>query len=61
MEKVMNKTEIKKAFESVLQYGWMWGRPRTIEDWDLLHEYYKQELNNGEEFKPDTTKKAKAS
>jgi hypothetical protein len=57
----MNKTEIKKAFESVLQYGWMWGRPRTIEDWDLLHEYYKQELNNGEEFKPDTTKKAKAS
>jgi hypothetical protein len=57
----MNKKEIKKAFESVLQYGWMWGRPKHIEDWDLLNKYYKEELNDGKEFKPDKTKTAKAT
>ena len=54
----MNKKDIKKTFESLLQYGWMWGRPKHIEDWDLLFKYYKEELNNGKEFEPDTTKKA---
>jgi len=40
----------------------MWGHPKHIDrkDWDLLYEYYKKELNNGKEFKPDETKKAKA-
>jgi len=56
----MNKKDIKKTFESLLQYGWMWGRPRHIENWDLLYEYYKEELNNGKDFKPDETKKARA-
>ncbi len=56
----MNKKDIKKAFESVLQFGWMWGRPKSIEDWDLLYEYYKQELNDGKEFKPDENKRARA-
>lgn len=59
----MNKKDIKKAFESLLQYGWMWGYPRHItrEDWDLLYKYYREELNNGKEFKPDETNKAKAT
>ena len=39
----MNKKDIKKTFESLLQYGWMWGRPKHIEDWDLLFKYYKEE------------------
>ena len=62
MEKSMNKKNVKKAFESLLQYGWMWGHPKHLDrkDWDLLYEYYKKELNNGKEFKPDETKKAKA-
>ena len=55
----MNKKDIKTAFKSILQYGWMWGRPKFIKDWDLLHQYYKEELNNGKDFKPDETKKAK--
>ena len=57
----MNKKEIKKAFESILQYGWMWGNPRHIEDWNLLHKYYKEELNDGKEFEPDREKKARAT
>jgi len=56
----MNKKDIKKTIKSILQYGWMWGRPKFIEDWDLLHQYYKEELNNGKDFKPDETKKATA-
>ena len=61
MEKDMNKKDIKKTFESLLQYGWMWGRPKYIEDWDLLYKYYKEELNDGKEFEPDREKKAKAT
>ena len=59
----MNKKDIKNAFESLLQYGWMWGYPKHIarDDWDLLHKYYKEELNNGKEFEPDREKKAKAT
>ena len=57
----MNKSDIKKAFESLLQYGWMWGNPRHIEDWDSLYQYYKEELNDGKDFKPDETRKAKAT
>ena len=51
---------MKKAFEGLLQYGWMWGNPRHIDckDWELFHKFYKEELNDGVEFKPDTTKKA---
>ena len=58
----MNKKEIKKAFKSLLQYGWMWGHPKYIDrdGWDALHEFYKEELNGGKDFKPDETKKAKA-
>tara|TARA_Y100000310_G_C20535996_1_gene740874 strand:+ start:389 stop:562 length:174 start_codon:yes stop_codon:yes gene_type:complete len=57
----MKDKKLKKAIGSVLQYGWMWGNPKHIskEHWELLHESYK-ELNNGKEFKPDETKKAKA-
>ncbi len=57
----MNKSDIKKAFESLLQYGWMWGNPRYIEDWDSLYQYYKEELNDGKDFEPDRTKVAKAT
>ena len=55
----MNKKEIKKAIESILQYGWMWGHPRHIarEDWDNIRKYYKEELNGGKEFEPDRTRK----
>ena len=61
-ENIMNKKEIKNAFESLLQYGWMWGYPRHIKacDWDSLKQYYKEELNGGKDFKPDETKKARA-
>ena len=56
----MNKKEMKKAFEGLLQYGWMWGNPRHIDikDWELFHKFYKDELNDGKEFEPDRTKKA---
>ena len=57
----MKNSEIKKAIESILQYGWMWGNPKSIEDWDLIHRYYREELNDGKDFKPDVTKKAKAT
>jgi hypothetical protein len=57
----MKQSDIKKAFESLLQYGWMWGNPRHIEDWDSLYQYYKEELNDGKDFKPDETRKAKAT
>ena len=59
----MNKKDIKKAFESVLQYGWMWGNPRHIarEDWDSLYKYQKEEINNGKDFEPDTNDKANAT
>ena len=56
----MNKKEIKKAIESILQYGGMWGHPIHIarEDWDNIRKYYKEELNGGKEFEPDRTRKA---
>ena len=59
----MDNKEIKKAFESLLQYGWMWGNPRHIDikDWNSLYQYYKEELNDGKEFKPDKTQTAKAT
>jgi len=57
----MNSSEIKKVIESVLQFGWMWGYPKYIEDWDRLHRYYREELNDGKDFKPDKTKKAKGT
>jgi hypothetical protein len=57
----MKKSDIKKAFESLLQYGWMWGNPRHIEDWDSLYQYYKEELNDGKEFEPDITNVARAT
>mgnify|MGYP003116956490 CR=1 FL=1 len=58
----MKKKDIKKSIENLLQYGWMWGRPKSVGcDWDLLHEYYKEELNDGKEFEPDITKKARAT
>ena len=58
----MNKKTIKKTFEQLLQYGWMWGWPKHIgkDGWDNLKEYYKTELNNGKDFKPDETNKASA-
>jgi len=58
-----NKNKIKKTFEGLLQYGWMWGNPKHIsrDGWDALHEFYKEELNNGKDFKPDENNKAKAS
>lgn len=54
-------SKLKKALEAVLQYGWMWGYPRhiSIEDWQTIKAAYK-ELNSGKEFKPDTSKRAKA-
>ena len=56
----MNKKTIKKTFEQLLQYGWMWGYPNYInkEGWDELKTYYKEELNNGKDFKPDENNKA---
>ena len=56
----MDKGEIKKAFESLLQYGWMWGRPKHIsrENWDLLFRYYKEELNSGKGFEPNRKERA---
>jgi len=56
----MNKKKIKKTLECLLQYGWMWGCPRCIdsEGWEDLKEFYKEELNNGKDFKPDETKRA---
>ena len=58
----MNKNKIKKVIGCLLQYGWMWGYPKYIpkDDWDALKDYYKEELNNGKDFKPDKTNKAKA-
>ena len=57
----MDNKKAKKAIKDVLQYGFMWGHPRHIEreNWDTLHEYYK-ELNNGRDFAPNKDKKAKA-
>jgi hypothetical protein len=55
-----NKKKMKEAFEGLLQYGWMWGHPRhiTAENWIILQEFYKEELNNGKEFRPDEYNKA---
>ena len=55
----MNKSNIKKAFESLLQYGWMWGNPRHLskEQWVTIGDAYK-DLNGGKAFKPDKTKRA---
>ena len=59
----MNSSEknLIAALESVLQYGWSWGHPRSIrkEDWQTIREAYK-ELNGGKEFVPDKNKKAQA-
>lgn len=59
----MNKKKIKKTVEELLQYGWMWGWPKHVgrEGWEDLKEFYKEELNNGKEFKPDESRKASAS
>ena len=56
----MNEKKLKEALGAVLQYGWMWGWPRHIdrEGWEDLKEFYKEELNNGKDFKPDETNKA---
>lgn len=54
------KKKIKKSFESLLQYGWMWGYPKHIEDWKGLEDFYAVYLNDGKPFKPDKTNKAKA-
>ena len=56
----MKKKTIKKTFEQLLQYGWMWGHPKHINHWPLLYQYYKEELNNGKDFKPDEDNKASA-
>ena len=58
----MNKKKVKETIKGLLQYGWMWGHPNHIkkDNWDALHEFYKEELNNGKDFKPDETNKAKA-
>ena len=58
----MNEKKLKEALGAVLQYGWMWGNPKSIgkEDWIVMHEAY-QDLNGGKEFKPDKNKKAKSS
>ena len=51
---------MKKTFENLLQYGWMWGWPKHIDKkgWDDLKDFYKEELNNGKDFKPDKNNKA---
>ena len=61
----MNKNKIKKIIKNLLQYGWMWGWPNHLNGeggsgWDTLKDYYKEELNDGKDFKPDESKKAKA-
>ena len=59
----MNNKNMKKTFEALLQYGWMWGWPNYIsaKEWDNLREFYKTELNKGKEFKPDENNKATAT
>ena len=61
MEKSMNEKRLKEALGAGLQYGWMWGNPKhiTTENWVVIADAYK-ELNDGKEFKPDTSKRAKA-
>ena len=56
----MDNKEMKKAFEGLLQYGWMWGNPKHIsrENWKVISEAYK-ELNDGNEFEPDTDEVAR--
>jgi hypothetical protein len=58
---MMNKRKVKEAVKCVLQYGWMWGNPKHItrDGWDALHEFYKEELNGGKDFKPDKNNRAK--
>lgn len=58
----MNNKDMKKTFEKLLQFGWMWGHPNCIDakGWDDLKEFYKTELNGGKDFKPDNNNKAKA-
>ena len=57
----MNKKLVKKAIEGLLQYGWMWGYPKHIkkEQWYALRTFYRVELNNGIDFIPDETNRAK--
>ena len=59
----MDKKKIKKTIKNLLQYGWVWGWPNSMEKegWDAIKEYYKEELNGGKRFVPDESKKAKAS
>jgi hypothetical protein len=58
MEKDMNK--LKDALWSILQYGYLWGNPKHIsrENWKVISEAYK-ELNDGNEFEPDTDEVAR--
>ena len=55
----MNEKKLKEALGAVLQYGWLWGHPKHIsrEDWGIITESYR-DLNGGEDFKPDTNKRA---
>ena len=57
----MNKKMVKESMEGLLQYGWMWGYPKHIKKkhWDALHNFYKVDLNDGNEFVPDETNRAK--
>ena len=54
----MNQKKLKEAIKSVLQYGVNWGHPKHIkkEHWNVLHEFYKEDLNNGKEFKRSNNK-----
>ena len=54
---------MKKTFETLLQYGWMWGWPKYVdkEGWNELLDFYKEELNDGKDFEPDKTQTAKAT
>ena len=56
---MINEKKLKEALGAVLQYGWLWGHPKHIsrEQWENIRESYK-ELNGGEDFKPDTNKRA---
>ena len=53
----MNKNKIKKIIKNLLQYH-LNGEGGS--GWDTLKDYYKEELNDGKDFKPDKTNKAKA-
>jgi len=54
--------KMKKAVENVLQFGWMCGYPKYIEkkNWDVLHKFYEEELNNGKKFIPNKNNRLRA-